>query len=98
MLLNMLKLLRLMVLKGDEIPICMANTPEFIYLLGGISLIGAKANIFGEGFDKDYITEIINGCNSDILFATDDKYSVIDDSVKNLRIKGSINIFNRIFT
>ena len=68
--------------KGDEIPICMANTPEFIYLLGGISLIGAKANIFGEGFDKDYITEIINGCNSDILFATDDKYSVIDDSVK----------------
>lgn len=84
----MLKLLRLMVLKGDEIPICMANTPEFIYLLGGISLIGAKANIFGEGFDKDYITEIINGCNSDILFATDDKYSVIDDSVKNLRIKG----------
>ena len=47
--------------KGDEIPICMANTPEFIYLLGGISLIGAKANIFGEGFDKEYITEIING-------------------------------------
>lgn len=73
--------------KGDEIPICMANTPEFIYLLGGISLIGAKANIFGEGFDKDYITEIINGCNSDILFATDDKYSVIDDSVKKSKNK-----------
>ena len=73
--------------KGDEIPICMANTPEFIYLLGGISLIGAKANIFGEGFDKDYITEIINGCNSDILFVTDDKYSVIDESVKNSKNK-----------
>lgn len=73
--------------KGDEIPICMANTPEFIYLLGGISLIGAKANIFGEGFDKEYITEIINGCNSDILFATDDKYSVIDDSVKKSKNK-----------
>ena len=83
MLLNMLKALKAYgIKKGDEIPICMANTPEFIYLLGGISLIGAKANIFGEGFDKEYITEIINGCNSDILFATDNKYSVIDDSVK----------------
>ena len=73
--------------KGDEIPICMANTPEFIYLLGGISLIGAKANIFGEGFDKDYITEIINGCNSDILFVTDDKYDVIKESIKNSKNK-----------
>lgn len=26
--------------------------------------------------------------NSDILFATDDKYSAIDDSVKNLKTKG----------
>lgn len=73
--------------KGDEIPICMANTPEFIYLLGGISLIGAKANIFGEGFDKDYITEIINGCNSDILFVSDDKYNAIEESVKNSKNK-----------
>ena len=69
--------------KGDEIPICMTNTPEFVYLLGGISLIGAKANVFGDGFDKDYITEIINGCNSDILFATDDIYRNIDEAVKN---------------
>ena len=32
--------------KGMEIPICMSNTPELVYLLGAISMIGAKANIF----------------------------------------------------
>ena len=73
--------------KGDEIPVCMTNTPEFIYLLGAISLIGAKANIFGDGFDKDYITEIINGCNTNILFATDDIYMNIDESVKKSKNK-----------
>lgn len=65
----------------------MTNTPEFIYLLGAISLIGAKANIFGDGFDKDYITEIINGCNTNILFATDDIYMNIDESVKKSKNK-----------
>lgn len=73
--------------KGDEIPICMSNTPEFIYLLGAISLVGAKANIFGDGFDKEYITEIINGCNTNILFATDDIYMNIKDSVEKSKNK-----------
>ena len=39
--------------KGIEIPICMSNTPEIVYLLGAISLVGAKANIFNEEFDPD---------------------------------------------
>lgn len=75
------------VTKDMEIPLCLANTPEFVYMLGAISLIGAKANIFGEGFDKEYIKEIISGCNSDVLFVTDNKYNDIKSVVEEIGIK-----------
>lgn len=76
--------------KGDEIPACMANVPELVYLLGGASLAGARLNIFGNIFDKDYITKIIDGCNSDILFATDDVYESIKDSINKSHIKEKV--------
>ena len=75
--------------KGNEIPICMSNTPELVYLLGAISLLGAKANIFNDEFDPEYITEIIDNCNSDIMFVEDGKYPRLKDSIaasKNQRI------------
>lgn len=68
--------------EGDEVPICMANAPELVYLLGGISIIGAKANIFGHEFDPEYITEIIDGCSSELIFILDSAYSVIQGAVK----------------
>ena len=69
------------IVKGTEIPICMSNTPELVYLLGAISMIGAKANIFNEEFDKQYITEIIDGCNADIMFVEDGKYEELKESI-----------------
>ena len=76
--------------KGDEIPVCMSNTPEFVYLLGAISMIGASANIFGEDFEKDHILEILDGCNTDLLFIEDNKLLKIDDVVKKSHIKKTI--------
>ncbi len=70
-----------------EIPVCMNNTPEFVYLIGAASILGVKLNIFGEEFDKDYITEIINSCNSNVIFISDDKYEHIKDSVKNSKVR-----------
>lgn len=72
--------------KGTEIPICMSNTPELVYLLGAISMIGAKANIFSTEFDKDYITEIIDGCNANIMFVEDGKYPELKESIDNSHI------------
>ena len=72
--------------KGTEIPICMSNTPELVYLLGAISMIGAKANIFNEEFDKEYITEIIDGCNADIIFIEDSKYKALEEAVLDSHI------------
>ncbi len=67
--------------KGTEIPICMSNTPELVYLLGAISMVGAKANIFNEEFDPKYITEIIDGCNGQFMFVEDGKYEELKDSI-----------------
>ena len=46
--------------KDDQIPICITNTPEFIYMLLAISFIGAHTHTVGEWFDKDYLKEILN--------------------------------------
>jgi len=54
--------------EGDEVPVCMSNTPEFVYLLGALSIIGAKINPFASDFLQDYILEIIRDCNSEIMF------------------------------
>ncbi len=69
--------------KGDAIAICMSNTPEFIYSLMAISEVGAEATIFGEGFDKEYIEEILKGCTDKVFFATDKKYEKIKDILRN---------------
>lgn len=76
--------------KGTEIPICMSNTPELVYLLGAISMVGGKANIFNPEFDKEYITEIINGCTSQFMFIEDSVYDDLKDSISNSNIS---NIF-----
>lgn len=78
--------------KDDEIAICMSNCPELVYLLGAISIIGAQANIFGDEFDRKYITEIINECSADIMFVTDNLYKNIEESINNSKVKDIIVI------
>lgn len=68
---------------NSEIPVCVSNSPEIVYIMGAASMIGAKLNIFGSHFPKDYITEIINGCNSNVLFIEDNNYEKIKDAVEN---------------
>lgn len=63
--------------KGDEIPVIMSNSPEYFYLLTAIDIIGAKMNIVGPWFDKDYLKEIFINSQSKYIFTTDD----INDSV-----------------
>lgn len=64
----------------------MSNTPELIYILGGASYIGAKLNIFGSQYPNDYITEIINECNTDIIFIEDNAYSKISKGIEDSTI------------
>lgn len=73
--------------QGDEIPICMSNTPEFVFLLGAISKVGAIAHIFGGDFQKDYIVEQVNKCNTDIMFIEDNEFLKIQDVAGKLKTK-----------
>ena len=71
---------------SSEIPVCMSNCPEIIYVLGAASMIGASVNIFGSSFPEDYILEIINNCNSNIAFIEDRAYEKIKNAVNNSKI------------
>ena len=76
--------------KYDEIPICMANTPEFVYLFIAISFIGAKANIVGEWFNENYLTEILNKTGSKTMFIDDISYDSIKTSINNSKIENLV--------
>ncbi|MCI8444874.1 MAG: acyl--CoA ligase, partial [Bacilli bacterium] len=72
--------------QGDEVSACLSNTPELIYLLLAISMLGAKINLFGSQFDQDYIKKIIDDCSSKVFFATDCQY----EDIKNITLESSI--------
>lgn len=77
----------------DEIPICISNSPELVYILGAISIRGAKANIFGDIFEKSYIKEIVDACKSNVVFVEDQSYEKIGDAI-NQTNKDNIIITN----
>ena len=68
--------------KGTEIPVCLSNSPELIYLMGAASLLGAKINVFSVSFPLDYIKEIICGCDSKIGFFEDNHFERIHSAVE----------------
>ncbi len=72
--------------KGMEIPMCLSLCPETIYTIIAASLIGARVNIFGSDFDKDYIKKIIDKTGSHIMFATDDVYAKIKGIMPDVKI------------
>lgn len=76
--------------KGDEVPVCIKNSPELIYLLLASSKIGVSLNIFGKGYDHDYITEILNNSKSKILFAHEDEYRKIKVAVDSSNIEKKV--------
>lgn len=73
--------------EGDEVPVCMSNTPEFVYLLGALSIIGAKINPFASDFLQDYILEIIRDCNSEIMFMEDNYFDDLKAVIEKSYIK-----------
>ena len=69
--------------KGTEVPICTSNIPEFVYLFLACNLIGAKVNVVGEWFDKEYLKDILNKTDSPVMFVSDDVYGDIKETVED---------------
>lgn len=67
--------------KGDEIPCCVANVPELVYLMLASNKLGAKVNFFGAHFDPVFIDRILTQASNKVFIATDDYYGQIKDAV-----------------
>lgn len=76
--------------EGDEIPACLSNTPELVYILLAVNKIGAKINLFGAQLDKDYIEEILDGCTDKLFLGTDDVYKEIKDIIEKRNYKNRV--------
>ena len=62
--------------KGDEIPCCLSNTPELVYLMLAANKLGAKLNLFGTNLDPDYLQSILNRCSHKAIFISDVNYDI----------------------
>lgn len=67
---------------GDEIAMCVSNTPEFVYLLGAASDLGLKVHTFGSNYDKKQISDILSKTTKKVVFMSDDNYGDIKDIVE----------------
>lgn len=73
--------------KGHEIPVCMLESPEFIYLFLAISRIGAKINVIGEWFDQEYLLDILNLSGSKYIFITDGNFEILQTAISKSNIE-----------
>ena len=69
------------VVSGDEIGVCVSNTPELVYILLATNKIGVKVNLFGADYNREYISQIIDGVSKKVVFISDDNYDKIHDIV-----------------
>lgn len=72
---------------GDEIGVCVSNTPELVYILLAANKLGLKVNLFGSSFDKNYLSKILDGVSKKIIFISDDNYDDIKEVVKDKNIE-----------
>ena len=85
-------LVKMGIKKGDEIPACLANTPELVYIMLGANKIGAKLNLFGTHLDNEYLNEILDNCSNKLFIATDDFYPEIKDVISSRYYKNKVLI------
>ena len=78
--------------KGDDVPCCLANTPEFVYSLLAASKIGVKLTLLGAHFNADYMEELMRNTKSKIFLGTDSDYKNISHIVERIDFKNKIII------
>ena len=76
--------------KGDEIPCCLSNTPELVYIMLAANKIGAKLNLFGTNLEPEYMEEIIAGTSKKLFIATDNVYGRIKDVVSKFNFDNKL--------
>ncbi len=76
--------------KGDTVFACLRNQPEFPFLFGAVSLVGAKIVMININFKQDFLEDILkrSGCN--LIFINDydflDMFPLINNSANDKKI------------
>ncbi len=76
--------------KGDQVPVCISNIPEYLYLLLACSLVGATIHLVGNWFNKDSLKNILDKTNSSLIFVSDDVYPSVADAIEESNIEKTI--------
>ena len=63
------------VCKGMKVVVSIGSTPEYCYLFGALSMIGAVINPVSDEFDKKYLEEIINSSSCNCVFIGEDRFN-----------------------
>ena len=72
------------IVKGDEIPCCISNVPELLYIMLGANKVGAKLNFFGSHYDPVFIHQIMTEACPKLFLASDDEYEKIAELVEKI--------------
>ena len=73
--------------KNTEIVACLSSTPELCYLLGAVSIVGAKINLVSSDFDADYLYQIIKNADSKYVFVGEDRFNELMPIFKRLELE-----------
>ena len=72
--------------EGDIVSICSITTPEVVYLFYALNRIGAVANMIDPRMNEERIIEIVNSCNSKLMFTLDLIYPKLDKMKSKLHV------------
>ena len=73
--------------KGENITICMPNTPEEIYMFYAVNEIGAVANMVHPLSSEKEIEEYLNQAHSRIMLCIDISYPKVENIIKNTEVE-----------
>ena len=73
--------------KGENITVCMPNTPEAVYMLYAINEIGAVANMVHPLSSEKEIEDYLNQAHSKIMLCIDVSYPKVENIIKDTEVE-----------
>lgn len=83
---------KLNIRKGDVLPICISNIPEYIYINLACNMIGVTAHFIGSYFEDNYLLSTINNSNSNTIFISEDNYNKLSSVIESSNIDNIVLI------
>ena len=73
--------------KGDNVTICMPNTPEEVFMFYAVNEIGAVANMIHPLSSEKEIEDYVNRVHSKVMLVIDISYAKVENIIKNTELE-----------